>query len=115
MKAKRASGLLPISRSTQSAVSSRSSAATHHLEQRALARVHRRFLELRRAHLAEPLEAARLDLALAGQHLADQFVAMLIVARIDGLRALRQLVERRLRQIEMAVLDEPAASADRRR
>jgi hypothetical protein len=62
MKANRASALVPISRSTESAVPARSSGQKHHAEHGALGRVHRGFLQLGRHHFAEALEAADIDL-----------------------------------------------------
>ena len=62
MNWKRSSGRRPIRLSTRSAVRARSSGGATHLQQRALRRVHRGFLQLRRRHLAEALEAADLDL-----------------------------------------------------
>jgi addiction module HigA family antidote len=62
MKANLASALVPTRRSTESAVPARSSAKKHHAEHGALGRVHRGFLQLRRHHFAEVLEAADIDL-----------------------------------------------------
>ena len=63
MKRKRSSGLLPIRLSTAAPVASVLDDLDP--EQRALGRVHGRFLELAGQHLAEALEAADLDLAVA--------------------------------------------------
>ncbi len=71
-----------------------------------LARVHGGFLELGRRHLAQALEAADLDLAAAGELALHQLVLMRVVAGIGDLAALAQAIERRLRQEEMAVLDQ---------
>ena len=75
-------------------------------KQRALLRVHGGFLELRRHHLAEPLEAADLDLGVGVKFLLQDFVAVLVVAGIKNLAAVREPIERRHREIEMAVVDE---------
>src|SRR5690606_17116517 len=75
-------------------------------KQRAPPRVHGRFFELLRVHLAETLEAADLDLAATIENRAQQLFLVLIVARVRRDVALRDLVERRHGQIEMSVLDE---------
>jgi hypothetical protein len=48
-----------------------------------------------RRHLAETLEAADLDLAAAGELGLDELVLVCVVARIERLAALGELVERR--------------------
>jgi hypothetical protein len=58
MKANRASALVPTSRCGAFAVVGQQ----HHAEQGAPGRVQFGFLELRRHHLAEPFEAAGIDL-----------------------------------------------------
>ena len=83
MKRKRASGLVPISASTEALVPSGSASSHLDPQQRALPRVHRGFLELRGHHLAQALEAADLDLAAAGELGLQQFVLVGVVARIE--------------------------------
>jgi hypothetical protein len=56
--------------------------------------VHRRFAQLAGVHLAQPLEAADLDL-LALEHGRFQFGAVRVVLRIGALAARGQAVERR--------------------
>ena len=108
MKSKRASALLPISRSTDfcGRLVVGFVLDQHDLQQRALPRVHGGFLELRRHHLAEALEAADLDLGVGAEFLLEDFVLVLVVARIERLAAMGEPVERRHREIEMAVLDQ---------
>ena len=65
MNRKRASGFEPISALTASAIAALVALADLDAQQRALLRVHRRFFELRRIHLAEAFEAAISTLALA--------------------------------------------------
>jgi hypothetical protein len=64
MKAKRASALVPISRSTESAVPP-GLRQQHHAQRGAFGRVHGGFLQPRRHHFAKPLEAADIDLGVA--------------------------------------------------
>ena len=78
-----------------------------HPQQGPLRRVHRRRLQIARRHLAETLEAADLDLAAAVEGALQQLLAVRVVAGVMGDVALRQAVERRQRQEEMPVLDEP--------
>src|SRR6266849_10070270 len=51
-------------------------------EERALGRVHRRLAQVARRHLAEPLEAADLDLATAVERGCHQLFAMCVVAGV---------------------------------
>ena len=69
-------------------------------------RIHRRFLELRRQHFAQALEAADLHLAAARHFGAHQLLAVLLVTGVGDLGALRQLVERRHGQVEVTFVDE---------
>src|SRR5438105_1778027 len=75
-------------------------------QQRALARVHRGLLELPRHHLAKALEAADLDLGVGVEFLFDDLVLVLVVARVKHFAAVREPVERRDRQIEVAAVDQ---------
>ncbi len=61
----------------------------------ALLRVHGGFLELRRHHLAEPLEAAHFDLGVGVRLFFEDFVPVLFVARTKDLAAVAEPVERR--------------------
>src|SRR5690606_1060973 len=72
-----------------------------HPQMRALAARHRGFLELRRHHLAQPLEPADLDLALARELLFQKLVLVGVIAGIKCLATLSYLVERRHGHIEM--------------
>src|SRR6185437_13569463 len=74
-------------------------------QQVAAGRIHGGAAQLRRQHLAQAFEAADLDL-LALELLGDDAFALGIVLRIDRIGALLDAVERRLRQEEVAVLDE---------
>src|SRR5215204_1857508 len=74
-----------------------------HPQQRALPRVHGGLLELRRRHLAEALEAADLDLAVALEGGLEELVLVGVVAGVNGVSPLRQPVERRDRQIQVAL------------
>src|SRR5690606_22588424 len=75
-------------------------------QERAPGGVHGGFPELRWHHLAKALEAADLDLAPAVELALQQFLAVRVIARISDLGALRQAVERRHGEIEMAAADE---------
>ena len=59
----------------------------HDAQQRALPRVHGGFLELRRHHLAQALEAADFDLGVGVKFLLENFVSVLVVAGIENLAA----------------------------
>src|SRR6185312_5894267 len=65
----------------------------HDAQKIAAARVHGRRAQLRRQHLAQPFEAADLDL-LALELLGDDAFALGIVLRIDRIGALLDAVER---------------------
>ena len=65
----------------------------HDPQQRALAPVHGGLLELRRHHLAEPLEAADFDLGVGVELLLEDLVAVLLVARVEDLSAVRQPID----------------------
>ena len=95
-----------MSRSTRSAVSPAASFGEHDAEQRAAAELHGGLLELGGQHLAEPLEAAHLDFRARFELALDQRLAMLLVAGVERLGALRQPVERRQREKEMPAADE---------
>src|SRR5580700_5888234 len=75
-------------------------------KQHALFRVHGGFFQLRRHHLAEALEAADLDLGVGVKFFLEDFVAVLVVACIKILAAVRQAVERRYREIKVVIVDE---------
>ena len=90
MNAKRASALVPISRSTESAVPSRSSASSTTRSMRPLGRIHGGFLELRRHHLAEAFEAADLDLGVGVELALEQRILVGVVAGVDRLAAVGQ-------------------------
>ncbi len=119
MKAKRASALVPISRSTELAVSLAIVGTSMTRKQRALGRVHGGFLELARHHFAEAFEAADLDLGVGVEFLLDDFVLVRVVARIERLAAVRDAVERRHREIEVALVDQlwhlPVEECDQQR
>jgi hypothetical protein len=74
VKAGRSSGRLPIRLSTRSEVRGAGFRRGDDLQQRALGRVHRGFLQHRRRHFAEAFEAADFDLApgLEGFHLLSR-------------------------------------------
>src|ERR1700749_719250 len=92
MKAKRASALVPMSRSTESAVPSRSSASS---------------TTRNSVRLAEAFEAADVDLGIGVELASQQPVPIGVVAGIERLVAVGQLVERRHGQIEVALVDQP--------
>ncbi len=115
MKRKRASGLLPIRRSTASAVSSRAGSATSTRSRVRLRRVHRGLLELRGKHFAEALEAPDVDLAATVEGGGHQLVLVQVVARVERLAALRQPIERRHGEIEVPLVDELRHLAGRRK
>src|SRR5512143_4257896 len=81
------------------------SARHRDLESAAAARVERRLLELVGHHLAEPLEAHDLGFHVL-RELREDFVALLLVERPGGLFRGVDPVERRLREIDEAALDE---------
>ena len=75
-------------------------------EQGSLGRVHGGRLELGGGHLAEPLEAADLDFASALEMMRQQLVAMGVVAGVGADRPLGQAIERRRREIQLAIVDQ---------
>src|SRR6185436_19072396 len=75
-------------------------------EQRALSRVHRRFLQLRGHHLAEALETPDLDLAATAELALQELVLVRLVARIADLAALADAVERRHRHEQVPALNQ---------
>ena len=77
----------------------------HHAEQRAPGRVHGGFLELGRHHLAKPFKAADIDLGVGVELALQKRVLVGVVAGVDRLAAVGQLVQRRHRQIEMPLVD----------
>ena len=100
MKSKRASALVPIRRSTEFCGVGAVVGDEHHLEQGALPRVHGGFLELRRHHLAEALEAADLDLGVGAELARHDLGPVGVVAGVEHLAAMGEAVERRHREIE---------------
>ena len=77
-----------------------------HAQEGALARIHRRFLELARRHLAQAFETADFDLTSTREDLAQKLLLVTLVAGVGGLAALGQAVERRLGKVEVALLDQ---------
>ncbi len=101
MNWKRSSGLLAHEPLDEIGGLARGVLGEHDAEQRAAAELHGGLLELGGQHLAEPLEAAHLDFAARLELALDQRLAMLLVAGVERLAALRQPVERRQREKEM--------------
>src|SRR5579885_1005780 len=78
------------------------------LEQRAALRIHRRVPELVGIHLAESLVALHVQAAasVAVAQASRDLVALLFVVRVVLFLAFRHAIERRLRDVDVAGLDE---------
>ena len=60
----------------------------------------------RKHHFAEALESADIDFGVGVEFFFQQFVAMFLVARINGFCAMRETIERRHREEQMTFMDE---------
>ena len=105
MNLKRASGLVPINWSTVLRVEVSSASAISTLNSERFTGSHGGFLQLRRHHFTKPLEAADLDLLVAGEFRLHQFLPVGVITGIKRLATLRNPVERRDCQIQATGTD----------
>src|SRR5438093_6594767 len=80
--------------------------ADRDLEERAARGVERRLLERRGVHLAEALEALHLERAAAAVPRGEEPLLLGVVARPEDLLAGVDAVERRLRDVDVALADQ---------